>query len=130
MTDEVWTIQKILTRMLIALLFQVLSSPRQNFLDCTNFICHEVCTLNSLSEFLGTTALLPHNIQKIARDSDGVIYIKANKEIAVAATNSFLGQVVALTLLSMLLGQVRGLLTTWPRKLLVAATAISLFALM
>lgn len=48
----------------------------------------------------------------IARESDGVIYIKANKEIAVAATKSFLGQVVALTLLSMLLGQVRGLLTT------------------
>lgn len=48
----------------------------------------------------------------VARESDGVIYIKANKEIAVAATKSFLGQVVALTLLSMLLGQVRGLLTT------------------
>ena len=48
----------------------------------------------------------------IARESDGVIYIKANKEIAVAATKSFLGQVVALRLLSMLLGQVRGLLTT------------------
>lgn len=48
----------------------------------------------------------------IARESDGVIYIKANKEIAVAATKSFLGQVVALTLLSMLFGQVRGLLTT------------------
>ena len=42
----------------------------------------------------------------IARESDGVIYIKANKEIAVAATKSFLGQVVALTLLSMLLGTI------------------------
>ncbi|MBQ9690910.1 MAG: glutamine--fructose-6-phosphate transaminase (isomerizing), partial [Eggerthellaceae bacterium] len=48
----------------------------------------------------------------VARESDGVIYIKANKEIAVAATKSFLGQVVALTLLAMLLGQVRGQLTT------------------
>lgn len=34
----------------------------------------------------------------VARESDGVIYIKANKEIAVAATKSFLGQVAALTL--------------------------------
>ena len=48
----------------------------------------------------------------VARESDGVIYIKANKEIAVAATKSFLGQVAALTLLAMLLGQLRGGLTT------------------
>ena len=48
----------------------------------------------------------------LARESDGVIYIKANKEIAVAATKSFLGQVAALTLLAMLLGQLRGGLTT------------------
>ncbi len=47
----------------------------------------------------------------VARESDGVIYIKANKEIAVAATKSFLGQVAALTLLAMLLGQLRGGLT-------------------
>ncbi len=48
----------------------------------------------------------------VARESDGVIYIKANKEIAVAATKSFLGQIAALTLLAMLLGQLRGGLTT------------------
>lgn len=48
----------------------------------------------------------------VARESDGVIYIKANKEISVAATKSFTGQVVALTLLAMLLGQIRGRLTT------------------
>ena len=35
----------------------------------------------------------------VARESDGVIYTKANKEIAVASTKSFLGQVVSLTLL-------------------------------
>ena len=32
----------------------------------------------------------------MARESDGVIYTKANKEIAVASTKSFLGQVVSL----------------------------------
>ena len=48
----------------------------------------------------------------VARESDGVIYIKANKEIAVAATKSFLGQVAALTMLAMLLGQIKGGLTT------------------
>ncbi len=48
----------------------------------------------------------------VARESDGVLYIKANKEISVAATKSFLGQVAALTLLAMLLGQLRGGLTT------------------
>ena len=44
----------------------------------------------------------------VARESDGVIYTKANKEIAVASTKSFLGQIVSLTLLAMLLGQVKG----------------------
>ncbi|MDY4041773.1 MAG: glutamine--fructose-6-phosphate transaminase (isomerizing) [Collinsella sp.] len=47
----------------------------------------------------------------VARESDGVIYTKANKEIAVASTKSFIGQVVSLTLLAMLLGQVKGKLT-------------------
>ncbi len=41
----------------------------------------------------------------LARESDGVIYTKANKEIAVASTKSFLGQVVSLTLLALLLAQ-------------------------
>ena len=48
----------------------------------------------------------------IARESDGVIYTKANKEIAVASTKSFIGQVVSLTLLAMLLAQANGRMTT------------------
>lgn len=41
----------------------------------------------------------------VARESDGVIYTKANREIAVASTKSFLGQLVSLTLLALLLAQ-------------------------
>lgn len=48
----------------------------------------------------------------VARESDGVIYTKANKEIAVASTKSFIGQVVSLALLALLLAQVKGKLTT------------------
>ncbi len=48
----------------------------------------------------------------VARESDGVIYTKANKEIAVASTKSFLGQVVSLTLLSLLLAQAHGRMRT------------------
>ncbi len=44
----------------------------------------------------------------VARESDGVIYTKANKEIAVASTKSFIGQVVSLTLLALLLAQAKG----------------------
>ncbi|AEB06209.1 glutamine--fructose-6-phosphate transaminase [Coriobacterium glomerans PW2] len=47
----------------------------------------------------------------VAREADGVIYTKANKEIAVASTKSFIGQVVSLTLLALMLGQVKGKLT-------------------
>ncbi len=47
----------------------------------------------------------------VARESDGVIYTKANKEIAVASTKSFLGQVVSLTLLAMVLAQAKGKLS-------------------
>ena len=54
----------------------------------------------------------------VARESDGVIYTKANKEIAVASTKSFLGQVVSLTLLAMLLGQAKGKLKTAQIRLL------------
>ncbi|RDB63381.1 glutamine--fructose-6-phosphate transaminase (isomerizing) [Gordonibacter sp. 28C] len=54
----------------------------------------------------------------VARESDGVIYTKANKEIAVASTKSFLGQVVSLTLLAMLLAQSKGKLTTNQVRLL------------
>ena len=54
----------------------------------------------------------------VARESDGVIYTKANKEIAVASTKSFIGQVVSLTLLSMLLAQVKYRLTTKQARML------------
>ena len=54
----------------------------------------------------------------LARESDGVIYTKANKEIAVASTKSFIGQVVSLTLLALLLAQVKGKLNTRQVKLL------------
>lgn len=59
----------------------------------------------------------------VARESDGVIYTKANKEIAVASTKSFLGQVVSLTLLAMLLGQSSGELTGGQIKLLFSELA-------
>lgn len=59
----------------------------------------------------------------VARESDGVIYTKANKEIAVASTKSFLGQVVSLTLLAMLLGQSTGRLTSGQVKLLFSELA-------
>ncbi len=54
----------------------------------------------------------------VARESDGVIYTKANKEIAVASTKSFIGQVVSLTLLALLLAQVKYRLTTKQTRML------------
>lgn len=54
----------------------------------------------------------------VARESDGVIYTKANKEIAVASTKSFIGQIVSLSLLSLLLAQARGKLKTGQVKML------------
>ena len=54
----------------------------------------------------------------VARESDGVIYTKANKEIAVASTKSFIGQVVSLTLLALLLAQVKYRLTTKQARML------------
>ena len=54
----------------------------------------------------------------VARESDGVIYTKANKEIAVASTKSFIGQIVSLTLLALLLGQVKGKLTVGQVRML------------
>ena len=54
----------------------------------------------------------------VARESDGVIYTKANKEIAVASTKSFTGQVVSLTLLALLLAQAKGKLTTGQVRML------------
>jgi glutamine---fructose-6-phosphate transaminase (isomerizing) len=60
---------------------------------------------------------------EVARESDGVIYTKANKEIAVASTKSFLGQVVSLTLLAMLLAQAKGRFSTKQIKLLFSELA-------
>ena len=54
----------------------------------------------------------------VARESDGVIYTKANKEIAVASTKSFTGQVVSLSLLALMLAQVKGKLTTGQVRML------------
>ena len=54
----------------------------------------------------------------VARESDGVIYTKANKEIAVASTKSFIGQVVSLTLLALLLAQVKYRLTVGQVRML------------
>lgn len=54
----------------------------------------------------------------VARESDGVIYTKANKEIAVASTKSFIGQVVSLTLLALMLAQVKDKLTTGQVRML------------
>ena len=59
----------------------------------------------------------------VARESDGVIYTKANKEIAVASTKSFLGQVASLTLLALLLAQAKGGLTTAQIRLLFSELA-------
>ena len=54
----------------------------------------------------------------VARESDGVIYTKANKEIAVASTKSFIGQIVSLSMLSLLLAQSKGKLKTGQVKML------------
>lgn len=54
----------------------------------------------------------------VVRESDGVIYTKANKEIAVASTKSFIGQIVSLSLLSLLLAQAKGKLKTGQVKML------------
>lgn len=54
----------------------------------------------------------------VARESDGVIYTKANKEIAVASTKSFIGQIVSLSLLALLLAQAKGKLKTGQVKML------------
>ncbi|MDR1713599.1 MAG: glutamine--fructose-6-phosphate transaminase (isomerizing) [Coriobacteriales bacterium] len=48
---------------------------------------------------------------QITREAQTVLYIKANLEIAVAATKSFLAQVAMLTLLGLYLAQERSLLT-------------------
>ena len=59
----------------------------------------------------------------VARESDGVIYTKANKEIAVASTKSFTGQVVGLTLLALVLGRVKGKLNLAQTRMFFAELA-------
>ena len=59
----------------------------------------------------------------VARESDGVIYTKANKEIAVASTKSFIGQVVSLTLLAMMLARVKGEFTAHTTRVLFSELA-------
>ena len=49
---------------------------------------------------------------RITREADGTIYVKANMEISVAATKSFLAQIACVTLIAMFLAQERGLLGT------------------
>ncbi len=46
----------------------------------------------------------------VARESDAVIYTHTGPEIGVAATKTFIGQVVVLYLLSLFLGSIRGIL--------------------
>ena len=47
----------------------------------------------------------------IAREADGVLYTNAGPEISIASTKAFTGQLTALMLLAMYLGQVRDTLT-------------------
>ena len=49
---------------------------------------------------------------RITRESDATLYVKANMEISVAATKSFLAQIACLALIAMFLGQKKGRLTT------------------
>ncbi|PLY07759.1 MAG: glutamine--fructose-6-phosphate transaminase (isomerizing) [Desulfuromonas sp.] len=57
----------------------------------------------------------------IARESDGVIYTHAGPEIGVASTKAFTTQLVALALLALKLGSVRGKLDEQARRTLIDA---------
>lgn len=57
----------------------------------------------------------------IARESDGVIYTHAGPEIGVASTKAFTTQLVALVLLTLHLGRVRGTLDVAARRTVVDA---------
>ena len=46
----------------------------------------------------------------MAREADGVLYTRAGPEIGVAATKTYLTQIVALELLALVLAQARGTL--------------------
>jgi glucosamine--fructose-6-phosphate aminotransferase (isomerizing) len=61
----------------------------------------------------------------IARESNGTVYTHAGPEIGVASTKAFTGQLTALFLFAVYLGQVRGTLTTGEsKKLLTELTLI------
>jgi glucosamine--fructose-6-phosphate aminotransferase (isomerizing) len=62
----------------------------------------------------GATVLAVTNVMgsQATRDADGVLFTRAGTEIGVAATKTFTAQVVALALLALKLGDVRGTLTT------------------
>ena len=53
----------------------------------------------------------------LARESDGIIYTKANTEVAVASTKAFIAQVTILTLFAMLLAQSKGRMTSKELKM-------------
>ena len=49
---------------------------------------------------------------RITRESDGTLYVKANMEISVAATQSFLAQIACVTLIALFLAQRKGRLNS------------------
>ncbi|MDD6768001.1 MAG: glutamine--fructose-6-phosphate transaminase (isomerizing) [Coriobacteriaceae bacterium] len=49
---------------------------------------------------------------RITRESDGTLYVKANMEISVAATKSFLAQIACVTLIALFLAQRKGRLNS------------------
>ncbi len=49
---------------------------------------------------------------RITRESDGTLYVKANMEISVAATKSFLAQIACVTLIALFLAQRKGRLSS------------------
>lgn len=49
---------------------------------------------------------------RITRESDGTLYVKANMEISVAATKSFIAQIACVTLIALFLAQRKGRLSS------------------
>ena len=70
----------------------------------------------------GATVLAVTNIMgsQITRDADGTLYTRAGLEIGVAATKTFVSQVVAMYLLALRLAELRGTLDRGDRTRLVA----------
>ncbi len=73
-----------------------------------------VDTLQALRQAraMGSTVLVVSNVvdSSMAREADGVLYTRAGPEIGVAATKTHLAQIVALELLALHLGRLRGTL--------------------